>query len=159
MITFGQDLYGLAERDLNSILLDVYNPGKVDTPFGIGNALLTVVYPLPVDRNLYLASCSGFWNGGAVASRIQEVNLQYTPPSGFSGAVRIFTHRNVAGLSHDGPAAGQTYSVTHFPGILLPRGGALELRVVRAIDTTTAGSSEFSLYGWTVPPGNLARGS
>lgn len=152
MLSIGAQLYRESDRDLVTVQLEDFRRSGF-TAWAIGQAaaqpLLTT---MPVDRMFHLQAFTFTVTAGAAAARLRSVRLVYTPTGGGTPFV-------VVALGGDALATTlQEYAGTVITNILLPRGGTLQVDMTRS-DTTAAGTAEAQVYGFVIPPGNIARGS
>jgi len=173
MLTIGQQLYGLTERDLQTLLLAPFTRG-LPSAFGIGVGLQSWDVEIPPDRSLFLASCSLYFApDGSNNSDVDLVDLAWVkfPQSGGNPVESVLIHRRRPGDSVGlgpvffdnqvtvGRVSGLNGVINLKPELLLPPGGVLRVTGERFGPNLATSASPVDLwfYGWLVPAGQLGR--
>jgi hypothetical protein len=153
MLTLGSELYQLTDRDLQTVQLEELNlTGSVSWALA-QNTLAVFTQALPLDRVYYLGAFTAQVDSGAAAARLTSLQLQVTPAG---GGIPVVVWRKAG--DELGSRTSNLWGDTAYPRVILPRGGTLSLLGVRS-DTTAVGTVSWSVMGFMIPPGSIARGS
>lgn len=152
MLTFGEQLYRLTERDEATILIDPFQRA-VSAQMGVGVANLVTgptgqIPNIPVDRSLWIHSIQ-ILGGPEAATAYRELGIQLVRGDG--SLHQLWLDNQVNGAAGAGVAR-------YIPvGLALPPGS--QSPAVNAVRVGTTGVATVTMWitGYLIPPGRIVR--
>lgn len=156
MLTVGQGLYQLTERDQATLYVDSYFRGGT-VSIAAGTTAGSLDLPIPIDRCLFIHSVNIKGDPTAL-STWTNFRLNVTSNDGTS-VFQIFSATNEAGLASDNgaAAAGSTCTLFRVFQIMLPPSVSKVTFLASRAVTTNAATATINLSGYLIPPGRFGR--
>lgn len=156
MLTVGQGLYQLTERDNATLYVDSYFRAAT-VSIAAGTAAGSVDLAIPIDRCLFLHS---FLIKGdpTPLSTWNSFKLNLTSNDGTT-VYQIYADTNEAGLNSDNgaAAAGSTCTIYRPISLMLPPSVSKITYLAQRAVTTNAATATINLMGYLIPPGRFGR--
>jgi len=159
MFTFGQGLYRLTERDLETLLVEPYIRSSI-RQLAPAQASDSILFPVPQDRSLYLDCFALNWNFNFEALSVATafaINLFTQAGTQISLLSIVRDNGGIVGDNAATRGAGAVFGINRAPRIILPPGVQVRMDVSRT-GTANAMDYRFDLTGYLIPPGGVGRG-
>lgn len=157
MLTVGQGLYNLTQRDLSTLFVDSFFR-EVGSTIAAGTDAGEVVLQIPVDRCLWLGHVH-FQGSAAALSTWTSIAMTLTSTSGTF--YRVFRMESgsagVLGDNSTASGAGGVCSVNRSFNLLLPPNTQSIRFAMARIGSTNPATWVANCSGYLIPPGGIGR--
>jgi hypothetical protein len=156
MLTLGQNLYILTNRDEATLYVDSYFRQSLFTqPIGTSVSNDTVGLEIPLDRSLYL-SCATIIAAPGAGNSVQALGIRAVSASGIE--YPLF-QQNGSSLNGDNVtgAAGGTIAMWRSFNLVLPPSTRRIVATLARTGSLNAATVDVFVCGYLIPPGGLGR--
>jgi len=150
MLTVGQDLYQLTQRDFQTLPLDPFY--RQDAPTQAGSATVTSLITIPRDRALYLAGFSVILVAAA-AETWQQFQITAFFNDNTSQVILYDGRTEVVGLA----LAGYAVAINKTLNLLLPPNISTIQAIAQKSAAVQPAAMNLNFHGYKIPPGGIGR--